>query len=61
MLTTFVRSNGVIRHFWSSEEWHVPADPGQNPRHVDFMWPLWGVLNQKDIPRLDVFRTFRGL
>jgi predicted dithiol-disulfide oxidoreductase (DUF899 family) len=46
MLTTFVRSGGTIRHFWSSEEWHVPPDPGQNPRHVDFMWPLWGVLDR---------------
>lgn len=60
MLTTFVRSQGVIRHFWSSEEWHVPAEPGQNPRHVDFMWPLWGVLDRTAhgrgtdwMPRLD--------
>ena len=46
MLTTFRRSDGVTRHFWSSEEWQVPPDPGQHPRHVDFMWPLWAVLDR---------------
>jgi len=46
MVNTFVRRDDTIRHFWSSEEWHVPPDPGQNPRHVDFMWPLWGVLDR---------------
>jgi predicted dithiol-disulfide oxidoreductase (DUF899 family) len=44
--TTFVRRRGRIYHFWSSEEWVVPSDPGQDPRHVDFMWPLWGVLDR---------------
>jgi predicted dithiol-disulfide oxidoreductase (DUF899 family) len=31
---------------WSSELWFVPPEPGQNPRHVDFMWPLWSVLDR---------------
>ena len=21
-------------------------EPGQNPRHVDLMWPLWAVLDR---------------
>jgi predicted dithiol-disulfide oxidoreductase (DUF899 family) len=46
MVNTFVRHDATIRHFWSSEEWHVPPEPSQNPRHVDFMWPLWGVLDR---------------
>jgi predicted dithiol-disulfide oxidoreductase (DUF899 family) len=46
MANTFVRRDANIWHFWSSEESHVPPDPGQNPRHVDFMWPLWGVLDR---------------
>jgi len=46
MVNTFTRREGTIRHFWSSEEWYVAPDPGQNPRHVDFMWPLWGVLDR---------------
>ncbi len=46
MGTVFVRRNGRIHHFWSTETWLVPPDPGQHPRHVDFMWPLWGVLDR---------------
>jgi predicted dithiol-disulfide oxidoreductase (DUF899 family) len=42
----FVRRDGKLRHFWSSELWLVPSEPGQNPRHVDFMWPLWAVLDR---------------
>jgi hypothetical protein len=32
----FVRRDGRIYHFWSSELM-VPPEPGQYPRHVDFM------------------------
>ena len=46
MATVFTRRDGVIRHAWSSELWFVPPEPGQNPRHVDFMWPLWSVLDR---------------
>jgi predicted dithiol-disulfide oxidoreductase (DUF899 family) len=43
--TVFVRRNGKIHHFWSSELHTAPSEPGQHPRHVDFMWPLWNVLD----------------
>jgi predicted dithiol-disulfide oxidoreductase (DUF899 family) len=43
--TVFVRREGKIHHFWSSELAFVPADEGQHPRHVDFMWPLWNILD----------------
>ena len=46
MVTTFVRHRSTIHHFWSSELWFVQPEPGQNPRHVDFMWPLWAVLDR---------------
>ncbi|RAG81960.1 DUF899 domain-containing protein [Streptacidiphilus pinicola] len=46
MATVFTRRDGAIRHAWSSELWFVPPEPGQNPRHVDFMWPLWSVLDR---------------
>jgi predicted dithiol-disulfide oxidoreductase (DUF899 family) len=46
MVTTFVRRGSAIHHFWSSEVWFMPPEPGQNPRHVDFMWPLWAVLDR---------------
>ena len=45
MATVFVRRDGKIHHFWSSELYYAPTDPGQDPRHVDFMWPLWSVLD----------------
>jgi predicted dithiol-disulfide oxidoreductase (DUF899 family) len=44
--TVFSRGDGRIRHRWSSELLFAPVDPGQNPRHVDFMWPLWPILDR---------------
>jgi predicted dithiol-disulfide oxidoreductase (DUF899 family) len=44
--TVFVRRDGKIHHFWSSELMVVPSDPGQDMRHVDFMWPLWLILDR---------------
>ncbi len=41
----FVRRAGKIHHFWSSELWWAKADRGQDLRHVDFMWPLWHILD----------------
>jgi predicted dithiol-disulfide oxidoreductase (DUF899 family) len=67
MATMFARRDGAIRHFWSSESWFVPPEPGQNPRHVDFMWPLWGVLDRTPsgrgvdwMPQLDYTPTQRN-
>ncbi len=44
--TVFARRAGKIRHVWSSELMFVPRDSGQDPRHVDFMWPLWTILDR---------------
>jgi predicted dithiol-disulfide oxidoreductase (DUF899 family) len=41
----FTRSNGRIDHRWSSELFTAPTDPGQHPRHVDYQWPIWKVLD----------------
>jgi predicted dithiol-disulfide oxidoreductase (DUF899 family) len=46
MATVFVRRDGKIHHFWSSELFLVPPDPGQHPRHVDFLWPVWTVFDR---------------
>jgi predicted dithiol-disulfide oxidoreductase (DUF899 family) len=54
LATVFVRRNGKIHHFWSSELWLVPRDEGQDPRHVDFMWPLWSVLDRTPEGRGDL-------
>jgi predicted dithiol-disulfide oxidoreductase (DUF899 family) len=45
MLTVFHRDRDVIRHFWSSELFHAPADPGQEPRHVGTLEPLWNLFD----------------
>jgi predicted dithiol-disulfide oxidoreductase (DUF899 family) len=34
MLNVFHRDGEIIRHFWGSELFYAPADPGQEPRHV---------------------------
>ena len=46
MATVFARRDGKIHHTWSSELFMVPNDPGLDMRHVDFMWPLWTVLDR---------------
>jgi predicted dithiol-disulfide oxidoreductase (DUF899 family) len=46
MATTFQRRDGTIRHVWSSELWYARPEAGQNPRHVDFMWPMWSVFDR---------------
>ena len=40
----FVRRNGEIRHFFSTEMLYVDR-PGQHPRHVDRIWPIWNLLD----------------
>ena len=45
MLTVFHRDGEVIRHFWSSELFYAPWDPGQDPRHVGTLEPLWNMLD----------------
>ncbi len=45
VIHTFVKRDGRVHHFYSSEMAFAESDPGQNPRHVDLMWPLWNVLD----------------
>jgi len=44
-LNVFVRRSGKIYHSYHSELLLVPAEPGQNQRHVDMIWPLWNLLD----------------
>jgi len=44
-LNVFSREGGVIRHAYCTELMFAPSDPGQNPRHVDMIWPLWNLLD----------------
>jgi predicted dithiol-disulfide oxidoreductase (DUF899 family) len=45
MLTVFRREGDTIRHFWSSELFYAPTEPGQDPRHVGTLEPLWNLLD----------------
>jgi len=45
MLTVFHRDGGVIHHFWSSELFYAPWDPGQDPRHVGTLEPVWNLFD----------------
>jgi predicted dithiol-disulfide oxidoreductase (DUF899 family) len=45
MLNVFHRDGETIRHFWGSELLYAPADPGQDPRHVGTIEPLWNLFD----------------
>jgi predicted dithiol-disulfide oxidoreductase (DUF899 family) len=45
MLNVFHRDGDTIRHFWSSELFYAPWDPGQDPRHVGTIEPLWNLFD----------------
>jgi predicted dithiol-disulfide oxidoreductase (DUF899 family) len=45
MMNVFVRRNGKIHHTWGSEMFFAPPDRGQDPRHVDLIWPIWQLLD----------------
>jgi predicted dithiol-disulfide oxidoreductase (DUF899 family) len=44
-LNVFTRKDGGIHHTWSSELMFVSGEPGQDPRHVDAIWPLWNLFD----------------
>jgi predicted dithiol-disulfide oxidoreductase (DUF899 family) len=45
MLNVFHRDGDTIRHFWGSELLYAPSDPGQDPRHVGSLEPLWNLFD----------------
>ncbi len=45
MLNVFHRDGGGIRHFWGSELLYAPWDPGQDPRHVGTLEPVWNLFD----------------
>jgi predicted dithiol-disulfide oxidoreductase (DUF899 family) len=47
----FARDQTGIYHCYSSELLFAPTEPGQSPRHVDSMWPLWNVFDLTPIGR----------
>ena len=61
ILNVFVRDGNGIRHSWATELMFAPRDKGEEPRHVDSIWPIWNVLDttpdgrgaEPDFPKLD--------
>jgi predicted dithiol-disulfide oxidoreductase (DUF899 family) len=45
ILNVFTRDGGKFRHRWSTELMFAPREDGEDPRHVDSIWPLWNVLD----------------
>lgn len=45
VLNVFLRDGGQLRHTWATELMFAPRDEGEDPRHVDFMWPVWSILD----------------
>jgi predicted dithiol-disulfide oxidoreductase (DUF899 family) len=41
MLNVFCRAGDEVRHFWGSELFYAPVEPGQETRHVNNLEPLW--------------------
>ena len=45
MLNVFHRTGDTIRHHWGSELLYAPSDPGQDPRHVGTLEPVWNLFD----------------
>jgi predicted dithiol-disulfide oxidoreductase (DUF899 family) len=45
LMTVFHRDGNQIRHFWSSEMFNTPADPGQDQRHNGTVEQLWNIFD----------------
>jgi predicted dithiol-disulfide oxidoreductase (DUF899 family) len=44
-LNVFTRKGGAVRHTFATEMQYAPFDPGQDPRHVDSIWPVWNLFD----------------
>ena len=45
MLNVFHRDGDTIRHFWGSELFFAPTEPGQEARHVGTLEPVWNLFD----------------
>jgi predicted dithiol-disulfide oxidoreductase (DUF899 family) len=45
VLNVFTRDGDWFRHRWATELMFAPRDEGEEPRHVDSIWPIWNVLD----------------
>jgi predicted dithiol-disulfide oxidoreductase (DUF899 family) len=60
ILTVFHRGrDGVIRLSWASELLFAPTDPGQDPRHVGTVEPMWTLLDLTPGGRPNAYEQFK--
>ena len=45
MCNVFVRRDGKVRHFYGTDLFYERSESGQDPRHVDLLWPLWNLFD----------------
>jgi predicted dithiol-disulfide oxidoreductase (DUF899 family) len=45
ILNVFVRDGAEIRHSWATELMFAAREQGEDPRHVDAIWPIWHILD----------------
>jgi predicted dithiol-disulfide oxidoreductase (DUF899 family) len=45
ILNVFTRDGDGFRHRWATELMFASRDEGEDPRHVDLIWPIWHVLD----------------
>jgi predicted dithiol-disulfide oxidoreductase (DUF899 family) len=45
ILNVFVRHGQELRHSWATELLFADPGEGEEPRHVDSLWPIWSVLD----------------
>jgi predicted dithiol-disulfide oxidoreductase (DUF899 family) len=45
ILNVFTRDGDAFRHRWATELMFASRDDGEDPRHVDSIWPIWNVLD----------------
>jgi len=45
MLNLFLKNESGIFHTYATELLYAPTDEGQDPRHVDSLWPLWNMFD----------------
>lgn len=44
-LNVFRKTDEGIFHFYNTELLYSPSEEGQEPRHIDQIWPLWNVFD----------------
>ena len=45
ILNVFHREGDTIRHFWGAEMLYATTEPGQDPRHVGTLEPMWNIFD----------------